>query len=152
MSNMIIRFGEEKDLPEMSEIEKECFNIPWTFDALSYDMLDNHMAVYFVAETDGKVVGYIGIWRILDECHINNVAVKPQYRRNHIGSALIERLLDYCKIENLNSQTLEVRQSNVPAIGLYSKFGFTSAGIRKGYYEDNGENAVIMWRTAEVEH
>ncbi len=148
MADIIIRFGEEKDISEMAEIEQECFAVPWSQDALSYDMLDNHMAVYFVAEKDEKVVGYVGIWRIMDECHINNVAVKPAFRREHIGSALIEAMLDYCKEGNLVAQTLEVRESNEPAIGLYSKYGFSSAGIRKGYYEDNGENAVIMWRTA----
>ena len=103
-------------------------------------------AAYFVAELSGRVVGYIGVWKIVDEGHITNVAVSPDYRRMQIGSALLKTMLEITAEEGIVRHTLEVRTGNEAAIGLYEKFGFETAGVRKGYYEDNGEDALIMWR------
>ena len=92
------------------------------------------------------MVGYIGVWKIVDEGHITNVAVSPDYRRMQIGSALLKNMLEITAEEGIVRHTLEVRTGNEAAIGLYEKFGFETAGVRKGYYEDNGEDALIMWR------
>jgi len=97
----------------------------------------------------GLLIGYAGLWAIEDEGHITNVAVHPDYRRMHLGSILVDMLIAQTRLEGLKRFTLEVRVSNQAAIALYEKFGFVSAGIRKGYYEDNNEDAMIMWLEAE---
>jgi len=97
----------------------------------------------------GILVGYAGLWAIEDEGHITNVAVHPDYRRMRLGSILVELLIAQTREEGLKRFTLEVRVSNQAAISLYEKFGFVSAGLRKGYYEDNNEDAMIMWLEEE---
>jgi len=104
------------------------------------------MPAYMVAVKDGLVVGFAGMWIILDEAHITNIAVHPEYRGFGIGTMLMESLISICKIENVIGITLEVRVSNQRAINLYKKFGFVEEGIRKAYYEDNKEDALIMWK------
>ncbi len=130
----------------MVALERQCFLTPWSRESLLYDLTENPLAVYFAAEIDGRLVGYAGVWIIVDEGHITNVAVSPEYRRLQIGSALIQTLLQVTGEAGVCAHTLEVRAGNEPAIGLYKKFGFTEAGLRKGYYEDDGEDALIMWR------
>ena len=103
-------------------------------------------AYYLAAEIDGLVAGYAGLWRILDEGHITNVAVRPECRRQGIGARIIGTLLAQTRQLGIRHHTLEVRESNLPALALYEGFGFTSAGIRPGYYSSGHENAVIMWR------
>lgn len=146
MSEMIIRMAEEKDAPEMAELDKVCFADPWSEASFRQEMTENDRAFYIVAEIEGKVVGYAGLWAILDEGHITNVAVSPDYRRKGIGRAIVGTLVEAAEENGLTSFTLEVRESNLPAQELYTEFGFEPAGLRKGYYLDNGENAVIMWR------
>lgn len=147
---MRTRFAEEKDLPAMAEIERRCFHTPWSEESLRDDLTGNPLSVYMVLEAEnGDVAGYISLWRILDEGHINNVAVLPEYRRRGGASEMLEFMLEYSEKNGISSHTLEVRVSNEGAIGLYRKFGFREAGVRKGYYEDNGEDALIMWRNHE---
>ena len=146
MAELIIRQAEEKDILQSAEIEKQCFTVPWSYESLCYDILENNLSFYIVAEIEGKVCGYVGIWNIVDEGHINNVAVAPAYRRKHIGSALLDVLIGTCEAEGILRLTLEVRAGNTPARRLYEQKGFLEAGLRKGYYEDNHEDAVIMWR------
>ena len=98
-----------------------------------------------VAKVDNKVIGFAGTWIVLDESHITNIAIHPNYRRQGIASMLLEKLLDYCKNRGCVSYTLEVRSGNKAAKALYEKHNFKSNGIRKGYYEDNKEDAIIMW-------
>ena len=131
---------------DMEILEQRCFSVPWSRESILYDLSENHLAAYFVAELSGRVVGYIGVWKIVDEGHITNVAVSPDYRRMQIGSALLKTMLGITAEEGIVRHTLEVRTGNEAAIGLYEKFGFETAGVRKGYYEDNGEDALIMWR------
>ena len=88
----------------------------------------------------------MGIWNILDEGHITNVAVDPRYRRRHIASAMIEIMLKVTGESGIKRHTLEVRTGNDKAIALYKKYGFDITAVRPGYYEDNGESAFIMWR------
>lgn len=146
MADLIIRQAEEKDVPAIEEIEKQCFTDPWSYESLHKDIVENGLAFYVVAQTDGRVCGYVGIWKILDEGHITNVAVAPEFRRKHIGRAMLQALIDVTSQEGIEKYTLEVRASNQAAIRLYEGLGFKAEGIRPGYYEDNGEDAVIMWR------
>ena len=147
---MRTRFAEEKDLPAMAEVERRCFHTPWSEESLRDDLTGNPLSVYMVLEAEsGDVAGYMSLWRILDEGHINNVAVLPEYRRRGGASEMLEFMLEYSEKNGISSHTLEVRVSNEGAIGLYRKFGFKEAGVRKGYYEDNGEDALIMWRNHE---
>lgn len=144
--NIIIRNACEADLDGIEKLEKECFTVPWSRESLEYDMKENRFATYLVAECDGETAGYMGFWVIAGECNINNVAVSPSYRRKHVGSMIIDTMIKSCEKMGITRFTLEVRKSNDPAIGLYTKYGFKPEGIRKAYYEDNGEDAVIMWR------
>lgn len=144
--NLIIRQAEEKDIKPMAEMDILCFSAPWSEDSFESEIKENHLAFYIVAEIDERMVGYAGLWRIVDEGHITNVAVHPDFRRKGIGEALVSVLLEHTIKNGITSHTLEVRVSNNPAISLYTKFGFEPAGLRKNYYEDNGEDAIIMWR------
>lgn len=135
---------EESHIPGILEIERLSFNTPWSKEAF-YQELKNLLAFYLVALDKDKVVGYIGSWIIFDECHITNVAIHPQYRRQGIAKNLIKILKDTVKIRGVTGITLEVRLSNHSAQNLYKSLGFIECGIRKGYYTDNNEDAVIMW-------
>ncbi len=149
--NLVVRQAEEKDIKIMAEMDVLCFSAPWSELSFEKEIKENHLAFYIVAEIDERVVGYAGLWCIVDEGHITNVAVHPDFRRKGIGEALVSVLLEHTTEIGLLSHTLEVRASNDPAIALYSKFGFEAAGVRKNYYEDNGEDAIIMWRRQENE-
>ena len=143
---LIIRKAAESDVPAVEEVEKACFSVPWSYESLYHDILENKLAFYIVAEIDSKVCGYVGVWKIFDEGHITNVAIAPEYRRMHIASAMLSVLFDVTGAQGIDSYTLEVRAGNQAAIALYEGFGFREAGLRKGYYEDNGEDAIIMWK------
>lgn len=146
MSDLIVRRAEAKDVDRIAELEIQCFTTPWSREAVYQDVVENQRALYLVAEIEGLVIGYAGIWSIVDEGHITNVAVAPEFRQHHIGSAIIAVLLEVTEKAGITSHTLEVRRGNEPAIKLYEKYGFKVAGERKGYYEDTGEDALIMWR------
>jgi len=144
--DLIIRQAEERDIRPMAEMDILCFSAPWSEVSFRKEIKENPLAFYVVAEISGRMVGYAGLWSIVDEGHITNVAVHPDFRRKGIGEALISVLLNHTIEKGIRSHTLEVRASNDPAISLYKKFGFEPAGLRKNYYEDNGEDAIIMWR------
>lgn len=146
MPDLIIRKAEERDLPAIETLEKQCFSVPWSMESLRHDILENELSFYIVAEMGGEVCGYVGIWNIMDEGHITNVAVSPRFRRRHIGEALLDVLISTCEEAGIEGFTLEVRAGNEAARRLYEKKGFREAGVRPKYYEDNGEDAVIMWR------
>jgi ribosomal-protein-alanine N-acetyltransferase len=150
MNQVTIRKATIDDIDGIAALEECCFSVPWSRQSLYRDMTENGRALYFVAEISGQVAGYVGLWTILDEGQINNVAVLPRYRRAHVGSALIRTMLQNTEEAGIHSHTLEVRAGNQPAIGLYEKFGFRQEGLRKGYYEDNGEDAIIMWRRSSA--
>ena len=146
MADVIIRQATVEDVDDIYEIETLCFPDPWSRDALIYEFTENPRAFYIVAELDEKVVGYAGLWWIADEGHITNVAVKPGYRNRHIGEGIINVMIDFTTQEGIKHHTLEVRPSNTAAINLYQKFGFRTEGVRKEYYANNKEDALIMWR------
>ena len=136
----------KNDIDEVVEIEKEAYGPHHWAKSSFFDELQNNLAKYYSAKTsEGKLVGYAGTWHILDEGHITTIAVKKDYMRNHIGEAIIHKILEDCYKDGVKYLTLEVRISNIPAIKLYEKYGFQSLGTRKGYYQDNNEDALIMW-------
>jgi ribosomal-protein-alanine N-acetyltransferase len=133
------------DLPQVVGIERRAFSTPWSL-AMFVLELSKPSGVCLAAESSGELVGYLICSRYDTVWHVMNVAVDPDLRRHGIGTALIAALL--AEIGDAEAQvTLEVRRSNTGAIALYERFGFRSAGVRRRYYQDNGEDAVIMWRT-----
>lgn len=141
-----IRRMEEKDLDRIMEIEKDSFTTPWTKESFLLEITKNQLARYIVAEIDDVVVGYGGIWIIIDEGHITNIAVESKYRGMGIGNHLVEGLILLCRSLFVNAITLEVRESNIVAQNLYKKYGFVEEGIRPKYYADDNEDAIIMWK------
>ena len=133
------------DVERVEEIEKLCFSIPWSQKQFIDELSLNSHAHYHVIKHKQQIVGYMGLWKIIDEGHITNIAINPNFKRMGFGSFLLKHVLDFCISENINSLTLEVRKSNTPAIELYKKYGFAESGIRKAYYSDNNEDAIIMW-------
>ena len=142
----IIRQAKGEDARQIAEVEKACFSTPWSYESLKHDITENQRALYMTAEAGGKICGYAGLWKIIDEGHITNVAVSPDYRRKHIARSLLEALFASAAKQGIERFTLEVRAGNEAAKKLYGGFGFLEAGLRKGYYEDNGEDALIMWK------
>ena len=137
---------ELSDIEDILVVEKLSFSIPWSKDSFEKEIVDNNLATYLVAKVNEKAVGYIGMWKVLNEGHITNVAVHPEFRHQGIGDQLVSELLSLCEKENIDLVTLEVRKSNYNAIKLYEKHGFVAEGIRKAYYQDNKEDAIIMWK------
>ena len=130
-------------IPQIEEIERECFSRPWTAEQLSGQMRDAQHE-FIAAVDDGRVLGYVGLMYVLDEGYISNVAVHPAARRQGIGDALIDALAAKAEELELAFLTLEVRESNAPAIALYAKHGFHPVGKRKNYYDAPKEDAVLM--------
>ena len=134
------------DIEDVVTIEAEAYGEHHWSKSSFYEELNNNLAKYYIAKTaSGETVGYAGTWHIIDEGHITTIAVKKDYMRKHIGEAIIVKILEDCYKEGIKYLTLEVRVSNIAAIGLYTKYGFNSLGTRKGYYQDNNEDALIMW-------
>ena len=144
--DIVIRNMEENDLDDVMEIEKDAFTTPWPRESFLMEITKNQLAKYIVAEIEGKVVGYGGIWLIVDEGHITNIAVKSKYRGLGVGNALVEGLVFLCTKLDIKGMTLEVRVSNEVAKNLYKKYGFVESGIRPKYYQDDNEDALIMWK------
>ncbi|MBP2632721.1 MAG: ribosomal-protein-alanine acetyltransferase [Firmicutes bacterium] len=132
------------DLDAVVTVENQSFVSPWSRQAFC-DELYNQLAHYLLAVMEETVIGYVGMWLIIDEAHITNVAVLPSYRKLGIGKCMMQKALDVAKERGAVSMTLEVRPSNAPALALYKNLGFEHAGVRKNYYEDTQEDAIIMW-------
>ncbi|MDF2882087.1 MAG: ribosomal protein [Clostridiaceae bacterium] len=141
-----ISYLTSKDIDEILNISRLSFKTPWSRESIIKELEDNSFARYVVAKKDGLVLGYGGLWIIVDEAHVTNIAVHPEYRGIGIGNMLMDAMIDICKLELVVGITLEVRASNVVAQNLYKKFGFVQEGLRKGYYEDNKEDALILWK------
>ena len=130
-------------IPQIEEIERECFSRPWTAEQLKSQMRDAQHE-FIAAVDDGRVLGYVGLMYVLDEGYISNVAVHTEARRRGIGDALIDALAAKAAELELAFLTLEVREGNAPAIALYAKHGFHPVGKRKNYYDAPKEDAVLM--------
>jgi ribosomal-protein-alanine N-acetyltransferase len=132
------------DLPEVHAIEQASFTTPWPPQAYRSELETNRLAAYLVARIDGRVVGYAGVWMMVDEAHITTFAVHPAWRRQRIGERLILAVLDLAVDRGARDATLEVRLGNLGARRLYEKYGFGPVGLRPNYYSDDHEDALIM--------
>lgn len=134
------------DISNVVKIESMSFgDHHWSEDAFENE-LQNELAHYYVVKNDdGEILGFIGFWLIFEEAHVTTLCVHPDYRKNNIASVLINEMIKCCYKNMVKFITLEVRVSNIPAITLYEKFGFYSVGIRKAYYQNNNEDAMIMF-------
>lgn len=136
---------ELKHVDGVMEVEHLSFALPWSQNSFIQEVTSNEFAHYIVAVENDRVIGYAGMWQIQDEGHITNIAVHPEFRGLHIGKNLMTELIDLARSLGINAMTLEVRKSNEIAKNLYKSFGFMEAGVRKRYYSDNNEDAIIMW-------
>ncbi|WP_227764696.1 ribosomal protein S18-alanine N-acetyltransferase [Zhaonella formicivorans] len=137
---------QEKHIPGVLEIERVSFPTPWSGQAFLGELKDNDFAHYYVCVHGDEVAGYAGMWIIIDEAHVTNIAVHPNFRGKKLGKALLVNLMQEAMFLGAERMTLEVRPSNTVAQELYRKTGFTPVGVRKGYYTDTNEDAIIMWR------
>ena len=144
MAECIIRRMTLADLDAVTAIEAATFANPWSRASFESELRRNVAARYLVAELDGAVIGYAGAWVILDESHITNIAVAEPWRGRGYGRQLTAALLQYLSNLGAAYATLEVRVSNARAQHVYAALGFVSVGKRKRYYEDNGEDALLM--------
>jgi len=144
-SRFLVRPMREDDLDLIMFIEKASFPTPWARQAFISELTQNDYARYFCLELEGKVIGYMGLWYILEEGHITNIAIHPFYRGQGWGEYLMREVIGRMRDQGMERMTLEVRVSNQPARTLYERMGFSAAGVRKGYYSDNQEDALIMW-------
>lgn len=144
--NAEIRPMTKDDIDNVMIIEEDAFGEGhWERNSF-YDEISNNLANYYCLFNDeAKMLGYAGFWHIIDEAHITTIAVKKEYRRNKLGEFLLCHMIDECYKKEIKYITLEVRVSNIPAISMYEKYGFKSLGTRKNYYQNNNEDALIMW-------
>ena len=137
---------EHKNIDDILQIEELCYGAHhWSRESFLTE-LNNKISSYFCAiDENGKCLGYTGIWKIIDEAHVTNLSVHPDFQNQKIAHFLLLNSIKECYKEKIKYITLEVRVSNEKAIHLYEKFGFKSLGLRKKYYQDNNEDALIMW-------
>ena len=139
---MIVNMN-ESHVAQVAELEKICFADPWSERSVASE-LTNPLSCWLVAEVDGRVAGYIGSQTVLDESDMMNVAVHPDFRRKGIAESLVNALAEALKQRESRCLTLEVRASNEPAKALYEKLGFVQVGLRKNYYRNPREDALIL--------
>jgi ribosomal-protein-alanine N-acetyltransferase len=133
-----------EDLDDVQRIEGASFTTPWPENAYRSELMTNRLASYLVARLGGRIVGYGGMWLMVDEAHITTFAVHPAWRRQRIGERLLLAFMDLARDRHAREATLEVRLSNLAARRLYEKYGFRPVGLRPRYYSDNNEDALIM--------
>ncbi len=138
--------GGDEDLDGVLAVEDASFTNPWTREMYQWELKNpERCRIYVVRSPSQPVVGFCSFWLIFDEMHINNVAVLPPYRGRGVGALLLTHVMTEAARAGARRATLEVRASNLPAQRLYEKYGFRPAGIRRRYYSDNNEDAIIMW-------
>lgn len=135
----------EEDIDQILVIEKESFATPWSRESFENELTKNRFALYLVLEDEEVIFGYCGVWIIVDEAHVTNIALLPNYRGKKLGETLLTEIMKVAKEKGAKTMTLEVRVSNHVAQSLYRKLGFLDGGIRKNYYTDNQEDALVMW-------
>jgi [ribosomal protein S18]-alanine N-acetyltransferase len=143
---LLVRAMEPEDIPPVMEIDRNSFPNPWPENTYGYELRKNPASHLFVVQTrePPDVIGVAGYWMVVDEAHISTFAVRPDWRRRGVGTILLAALLRQAGGAGAVCAMLEVRAGNLAAQGLYRKFGFQPVGRRKGYYKDNGEDAVLM--------
>jgi ribosomal-protein-alanine N-acetyltransferase len=145
-----IRPMQIEDLKAVHAIEQQSFSHPWSIESFRAELENNGFSRYLCLIADGKVAGYMGLWDILDEGHITNIAIAPEYRGRGFGEFLIGSVMRIMSGKGMKRMTLEVRVSNKAARQLYERLGFVAVGVRKGYYNDNHEDALIMWAELDI--
>ncbi|TFE00709.1 ribosomal protein S18-alanine N-acetyltransferase [Jeotgalibacillus salarius] len=145
MDEIRFRWMTYGDIDGVLAVEEASFSSPWSREAFENEMTINQFAKYLLLEVDGKIAGYCGLWLVMDEAHITNVAVVPELRGHQLGKKMMVKVMDMLRSEGATMMTLEVRVSNHIAQSLYEGLGFSKGGIRKNYYSDNGEDALVMW-------
>ena len=131
-----------QDLELIKDILETDFDGFWTYSVFKSE-LENENSRYIAAKIDNQIVGFAGIWKSVDDVHITNIVTKKDFRQKGIGKALLDKLIQISKQENINAVTLEVRHTNIPAINFYLKHGFKKVGLRKNYYK-NQDDAILM--------
>jgi [ribosomal protein S18]-alanine N-acetyltransferase len=142
--NLTFRKMTVDDIPAVVELDQKSFSLPWPERSFRFELMDNPASRCWVAELDGKIVGMIVVWLIIDEAHVATVATHPDYRRQGIGKRLLAHALRQMLRDGARSSFLEVRESNLAAQDMYRKFGYEVAGRRRRYYRDNDEDAILM--------
>jgi [ribosomal protein S18]-alanine N-acetyltransferase len=152
MSIVVEPVASADDLGGLLAVEEASFLNPWTREMYLAELDNAGVSYLFVAkDAEGRVVGFCGFWRVVDELHINNLAVLPAYRRQGIASKILNRVFAEGRKVGAGRATLEVRRSNEIARRLYERFGFTVAGVRRGYYRHPEEDALVLWREGRPE-
>ena len=141
---MVMRPMTKRDIGRVHEIEVQSFRTPWSKLSLLGE-LRNDLAHYYVAEEEGRVVGYAGMWLLFDEAHITNVAIAPEARGKRLGKYLLYGMMEAAHARGADRMTLEVRETNTVAQNLYYSFDFSKQGYRRRYYDDTGEGALLLW-------
>ena len=139
----------ESHVAQVAALEKQCFSDPWSENSVASE-LENPLSLWLIAEEDGAVCGYVGSQTVLDETDMMNIAVHPDCRRKGIAAALITELVSRLKARGSRVLRLEVRESNFSAIALYEALGFTQLGLRKNYYRNPKENALILGKEWDI--
>ncbi|MDD5863865.1 MAG: ribosomal protein S18-alanine N-acetyltransferase [Firmicutes bacterium] len=148
---MNVTMMEPQHIPQVAALEKLCFSDPWSEKSVAGE-LQNALSLWLAALEGETVVGYVGSQTVLGETDMMNLAVHPDFRRKGIAEALVTALVEALKERGSRCLTLEVRESNVPARNLYEKLGFRQIGLRKQYYRNPRENALILRKEWEIEH
>lgn len=145
VDSYVFRYMREEDIDQVLAVEHASFTVPWSREAFYNELHNNKFAVYIVLEEDNKIIGYSGTWVVIDEAHVTNVAILPEYRGRQLGETMMRKLMSVAREMGAKSMTLEARVTNHVAQSLYRKLGFQNGGIRKNYYSDNQEDALVMW-------
>ncbi|HLS07364.1 MAG TPA: ribosomal protein S18-alanine N-acetyltransferase [Bacillota bacterium] len=145
MSDVLIRKMEQADLKTVLKIEQASFSAPWPKKIFAHELNNNNYAHYFVLIFKEQIVGFAGLWIVMDDAQVTNIAIDPDFRRRQFGEKLFNYILHYAVGENVVRFSLEVRVSNIAAQKMYRKYGLVPGGMRKNYYVDNKEDALIMW-------
>jgi ribosomal-protein-alanine N-acetyltransferase len=135
----------DEDLDGVIEVESESFTNPWTREMYTAELRDRSLCHILVVRAGGQVVGFCAFWLVCDEIHINNLAVRPSFRRRGLGAALVQAVLARAEVLGATRAMLEVRASNVTARHLYERYGFRLRATRRGYYTNPHEDALILW-------
>ena len=152
MAEPFIRPIRKEDVKGIHEIETLCFAMPWSEESILHDVKENPVARWLVMDDgEGRVIAYAGMWFVLDEAHVCNIAVHPDFRRLGYGRAVMAALIELAQENSMGLMELEVRRSNLAAQNLYHSFGFIDVGWRKRYYEDNKEDALLMFKEFRCE-
>jgi [ribosomal protein S18]-alanine N-acetyltransferase len=148
-ATVITRLDGAADLDAVLEIDQASFSSPWTREMYHEELRNDRSFIFVARRAECPVVGYCSFWVILDEIHVNNIATRPEWRRRGIGRDLVKHVLGEGWTRGCHAATLEVRRSNMAALRLYESVGFVEQGVRRRYYRDPDEDALVLWATIQ---